>query len=104
MPVRRTANELLSARPIKICGHYCELFTCRDSFAILALDYTTSLNEFVLCSVIKNFRNRHHRFATAKIKNVGLAKTKTSLFRDISLTLCAPSIHVILANIPVLSF
>ena len=33
-------------------GHYCELFTCRDGFAILALNYVTSLNRFVLRYII----------------------------------------------------
>ena len=51
--VRRAAKKLRSARPIKRRGHYCELFTCRVCFAILALDYATSLNGFVLHCVIK---------------------------------------------------
>ena len=50
--VRRAAKKR-SARPIKIRGHYCELFTCRVGFAILALDYATYLNGFVLRYVIK---------------------------------------------------
>ena len=49
----RAAKKLRSARPIKRRGHYCDLFTCRVGFAILALDYATSLNGFVLSYVIK---------------------------------------------------
>jgi len=37
----------------KMCHHCYELFTCRDGFSILALDYAISLIEFVLCSMIK---------------------------------------------------
>ena len=48
MVVRRVAKKLQSTHPIKTRGHYCELFLCRDGFAILALDYATSLNWFVL--------------------------------------------------------
>ena len=54
MVVRRAAKKLRSARPIKRHGHYCELFTCRVGFAILALDYATSLNGFVLGYVLKS--------------------------------------------------
>ena len=56
--VRRAAKKLRSARPIKRHGHYCELFTCRVGFAILALDYATSLNGFVLGYVNKKIFSR----------------------------------------------
>ena len=41
-------QEATKRTPIqKTRGHYCELFTCRVGFAILVLDYATSLNRFV---------------------------------------------------------
>ena len=58
MVVRRVAKKLRSARPIKRRGHYCELFMCRVGFAILALDYATSLSGFVLGYVTKIFSCR----------------------------------------------
>ena len=76
--VRRAAKKLQSARPIKRHAHYCELFTCRDGIEILALNYATSLNRFVLRYVIKKnfFRSSSSSFLATGTKRV---------FRHISL-------------------
>ena len=68
MVMRRAAKKLRSARPIKRRGHYCELFTCRVGFAILALDYSTSLNGFVLRYAIKNKIFSRRRFLATLLK------------------------------------
>ena len=94
MAVRRAAKKLRSACPIKRRGHYCELFTCRVGFTILALDYATSLNGFVLRYVIK--KSLVFSCDLAKIKNI-------AVFRHISLyfaTLCYTYRHVIPVILP----
>ena len=61
MVMRHTAKKLQRVA-------ICELFTCMDGFKILALDYATSLNRFVLRYVIKTFLSQYSSFLATGIK------------------------------------
>ena len=78
-------------------GHYCELFTCRDSFAILALNYATSLNRFVLHYVIKE-----SFFVVVVVFLQPVLNAYLDIFRFISQLCVTPSVTLYQSTYPCL--